>query len=150
MASNVQTRSPSDLTGVRRGALLAYRWVLLAFLLAGGAQIFLAGLGVFSVTGQGASADSAFSAHRGLGFAMAGAAVIILILGLIARPGVLPIALAGVLVAQTCLLQSLLAGLADNAALYGGLHALDGLLVLGTAGFLYASARRWRSRMAGS
>jgi hypothetical protein len=58
---------------------------------------------------------------------------------------VLPIALAGVLVVQTCLLQSLLAGLADNATLYGGLHALDGLLVLGIAGFLYASARRWRS-----
>jgi hypothetical protein len=150
MASTVQTRSPSDLTGVRRGALLACRWVLLAFLLAGGAQIFLAGLGVFSVTGQGASADSAFSAHRGLGFAMAGAAVLILTLALIARPGVLPLALAGVLVVQTCLLQSLLAGLAGNAALYGGLHALDGLLVLGIAGFLYASDRRWRSRMAGS
>ena len=81
---------------------------------------------------------------------MAGAAVIVLILALIARPGVLPLALAGVLVVQTGLLQSLLAGLADNAALYGGLHALDGLLVLGIAGFLYASARRWRSRMAGS
>jgi hypothetical protein len=150
MASTVQTRSPSDLTGVRRGALLACRWVLLAFLLAGGAQIFLAGLGVFSVTGQGASADSAFSAHRGLGFAMAGAAVLILTLALIARPGVLPLALAGVLVVQTCLLQSLLAGLAGNAALYGGLHALDGLLVLGIAGFLYASARRWRSSTGGS
>jgi hypothetical protein len=65
-------------------------------------QIFLAGLGVFSVTGHGASTDSAFGAHRGL-------------------------------------------GLADNAALYGGLHALDGLLVLGIAGFLYASARRRRA-----
>jgi hypothetical protein len=150
MPSNVQTRSPSDLTGVRRGALLACRWVLLAFLLAGAAQIFLAGLGVFSVTSLGASADSAFSAHRGLGFAMAGAAVIVLILALIARPGVLQLALAGVLVVQTCLLQGLLAGLADNAALYGGLHALDGLLVLGIASFLYASDRRRRSRMAGS
>ena len=59
--------------------------------------------------------------------------------------GALPLALAGVLVVQTCLLQSLLAGLADNAALYGGLHALDGLLALGIAGVLYASARRWRS-----
>jgi hypothetical protein len=117
MASTVQIRSLSDLTGVRRGALLAYRWVL-AFLLAGGAQIFLAGFGVFSVTGHGASADSAFSAHRGLGFAMTCAAIIILILGLI--------------------------------VLCGGLRAPDGLLVLGIAGFLYASGRRWRSRMAGS
>jgi hypothetical protein len=145
MASNVQTRSLSDLTSARRGALIAYRWLLLAFLLAGAAQIFLAGLGVFSITSHGASTDSAFGPHRSLGFTMAGAAVIILILALIARPGALPLALAGVLVVQTGLLQSLLAGLADNAALYGGLHALDGLLVLGIAGFLYASARRWRS-----
>ncbi len=145
MASNVQTRSLSDLTGVRRGALIAYRWLLLVFLLAGAAQIFLAGLGVFSITSHGASTDSAFGPHRSLGFMMGGAAVIILILALIARPGALPLALAGVLVVQTGLLQSLLAGLADNAALYGGLHALDGLLALGIAGFLYATARRWRS-----
>ncbi len=145
MASNVQTRSLSDLTSVRRGALIAYRWLLLAFLLAGAAQIFLAGLGVFSITSHGASTDSAFGPHRSLGFMMGGAAVIILILALIARPGALPLALAGVLVVQTGLLQSLLAGLADNAALYGGLHALDGLLALGIAGFLYATARRWRS-----
>ena len=70
MATDAQTRSLSGLTGGRRGALLAYRWLLLAFLLAGGTQIFLAGLAVFSVTGHGASTDSAFSAHRGLGFAM--------------------------------------------------------------------------------
>jgi hypothetical protein len=50
-----------------------------------------------------------------------------------------------VLVLQTCLVQSLLASLADNTALYGGLHALDGLLALGIAGFLYVTARRWRT-----
>jgi hypothetical protein len=47
-----------------------------------------------------------------------------------------------VLVLQTCLVQSLLIGLAGDAALYGGLHALDGLLALGNADFLYLSARR--------
>jgi hypothetical protein len=146
MASNVQTRRLSDLSSVRRGALIAYRWLLLAFLLAGAAQIFLAGLGVFSFGNQDAAGgSSAFDTHRGLGFTMAGAAVVILILVLIARPGVLSVSLAGVLVVQTCLLQSLLAGLADNTALYGGLHALDGLLALGITGFLYALARRWRS-----
>jgi hypothetical protein len=80
--------------------LAGYRWLLLAFLLAGSAQIFLAGLGVLAVV------------------------------------------LSGVLVVQTTLLQSLLAGLADNAALYGGLHALDGILILAIAGFLYAMSRR--------
>ena len=38
--------------------------------------------------------------------------------------------------------KGLLAGLADNAALYGGLHALDGILILAIAGFLYAMSRR--------
>ena len=92
-----------------------------------------------------AGGTSAFDAHRTLGFSLAGVAVIIFVLALIARPGVLPVALSGVLVVQTTLLQSLLAGLADNAALYGGLHALDGLLILGVAGFLYATSRRRRA-----
>jgi len=35
MASSVKTRSPSALTGLRRGAFLGYRWLLAAFLLAG-------------------------------------------------------------------------------------------------------------------
>jgi hypothetical protein len=127
----------------RQRARSAYRWLLLAFLLAGGAQIFLAGLGVFSFGDHDvAGGTSAFDAHRALGFTLAGAALIIFILALIARPGALPLILCGVLVVQTSLLQSLLAGLADDTALFGGLHALDGLLVLGIAGFLYATSRR--------
>jgi hypothetical protein len=145
MASDVQTRDLPGRIGLRGGALIAYRWVLLAFLLAGAAQIFLAGLGVFSVASHGASEDSAFSAHRALGFTLAGVALIILILALIARPGIRAVVLSVVLFLLTALMQSLLAGLADNSALYGGLHALDGLLILGIAGFLYASARRRRS-----
>jgi hypothetical protein len=48
MASSVKTRSPSSaVTGPRRAALTGYRWLLLAFLLLGGVQIFLAGLGAF-------------------------------------------------------------------------------------------------------
>lgn len=127
----------------RSAAFRLYHWVLLAFLLAGCAQIFLAGLGVFSFGDHDvAGGTSAFDAHKTLGFTLAGVAVIIFVLAVIARPGVLPLALSGVLVVQTTLLQSLLASLADNAALYGGLHALDGLLILGVAGFLYATSRR--------
>ena len=146
MASSIRTHDQPGATGLsraRRYAFTGYRWLLLVFLLAGCAQIFLAGLGVFSFGDHDAAGGaSAFDAHRALGFSMGGAAVIILVLALIARPGVLPVAASGVLVVQTTLLQSLLAGLADNAALYGGLHALDGLLVLGIAGYLYVHARR--------
>ena len=79
----------TPVTGLRRGAFLGYRWALLAFLLAGVAQIFLAGLGVFRLQGEGLAAggDTAFAPHRALGFTMAGIALLILVLALIARPG---------------------------------------------------------------
>jgi hypothetical protein len=144
--SDTTTHDPASGTvpsRLRSSALAGYRWLLLTFLLAGCVQIFLAGLGVFSFGDHDvAGGTSAFDAHRTLGFTMAGVAVIILVLAVIARPGGLAVVLSGVLVVQTTLLQSLLAGLADNAALYGGLHALDGILVLAIAGFLYAMSRR--------
>jgi hypothetical protein len=129
----------TPVTGLRRGAFLGYRWALLAFLLAGAAQISLAGLGVFSLHDQG---DAAFAPHRDLGFAMAGLALLILVLAVIARPGARAIVGAAVLVLLTSLMQSLLAGLGEDHAAYGALHALDGLLILGIAGYLYARARR--------
>ena len=63
-------------------------------------------------------------------------------LALIARPGARAITGAVVLVLLTSLMQSLLAGLADSQAVFGALHALDGLLILGVAGYLYARSRR--------
>ena len=144
--SDTTTHDPASGTvssRLRSSALAGYRWLLLTFLLAGCVQIFLAGLGVFSFGDHDAAGGtSAFDAHRILGFTMAGVAVIILVLAVIARPGALAVVLSGVLVVQMTLLQSLLAGLADNAALYGGLHALDGILVLAIAGYLYAMSRR--------
>ena len=107
MDSSVETRTPPA-QGGRSAALAGYRWLLALFLLAGGAQIFLAGFGVFSFgAGRAAEGSSAFSVHMGLGFGMAGAAVLILILALIGRPGALALWLSGLLVVQTCLLQSL-------------------------------------------
>jgi hypothetical protein len=132
----------TPVTGLRRGAFLGYRWALLVFLLAGVAQIFLAGLGVFSVVDHGVSSDTAFAPHMALGFAISGLALIILVLALIARPGGRAISGSVVLVVLTSLMQSLLAGLADSQAVFGALHALDGLLILGVAGYLYARARR--------
>jgi hypothetical protein len=41
--------------------------------------------------------------------------------------------------------QSLLAGLADDHAVYDGLQAFDGLLILGIGGYLYARARQRES-----
>ena len=143
MATSLQTRDATAEPGFRRAARIGYRWLLLVFLLAVAAQIFLAGLGVFSFgSGDRTGGDHAFSAHQGLGWAIAGASILIFALALVARAGRLALWLAVALVVQTCLLQSLLDGLADDTAVFGGLHALDGLLIAASAGVQYALARR--------
>jgi predicted anti-sigma-YlaC factor YlaD len=137
----------APVTGLRRGALVGFRWALLAFLLAGVAQIFLAGLGVFRLQDQGlaAAGDSAFAPHRALGFSMGAIALVILVLAVIARPGGRAIAGSAVLVVLTSLMQSLLAGFAEDHVVFGALHALDGLLILGIAAYLYFWPRRRES-----
>lgn len=145
MISSVGTRTPSSAnTGLRRAAQAGYRWLLLAFLLLGAAQIFLAGLGTFRLDSMGASGDAAFAPHRALGFAMGGVALVIFILALISRPGVRAITMSAVLFLLASLAQSLLAGVADNTVFFGGLHALDGLAILCIAAFLYGRAARRR------
>ena len=63
----------------------------------------------------------------------------------VTRPGARAITGSAVLVVLTSLMQSLLAGLADDHAIYGSLHAFDGLLILGIAGYLYARFRQRES-----
>jgi hypothetical protein len=146
MASSTGTRSPeSTETGVRRAAQAGYRWLLLAFLALGAVQIFLAGLGAFRIDNLGVSGDTAFAPHRAVGFAMAGVALVILILALIARPGVRMLIASILLFLLVFLVQSLLASLADDTVWFGGLHALDGLAILGIAAYLYLAARRQHS-----
>jgi hypothetical protein len=143
MAASTETHSPQTTEpGLRRAAQAGYRWLLLAFLVLGAVQIFLAGLGAFRIDNLGVSGDTAFAPHRAVGFAMAGVALFILVLALIARPGVRAVIASVLLFLLVVLVQSLLAGLADSTVWFGGLHALDGLAILGIAAFLYLAARR--------
>lgn len=121
-------------------ALAVLRWGLLVFLSAGVVQIFLAGLGTFRLL-HGAG-DSALDPHRTLGFVMAGMAIILLILALIARSGVRAIVGLVLLVLLTSFVQSLLASLADHHVAYGALHATDGLLILAIPTYLYFRSGR--------
>ena len=60
------------------------------------------------------------------------------------RPDLTALRHVAIIAYRWLLLIFLLASLADNTAVYGGLHALDGLLALSIAGFLYVSALRRR------
>ena len=142
-AYGTRTAVTASGSALRTWATAGYRWLLLVFLLAGAVQIFLAGLGVFRLQDNGleaAAGDSAFAPHRTLGFAIAGIALLILMSALAARVGARAITLSAVLVLLTSFVQSLLAGLGEDTAVYGGLHALDGLLIIGIAGYLYGTA----------
>jgi hypothetical protein len=134
------------LTGARQGAFVGYRWALLVFLVLGVVQIFLAGVGVFALHGKelGAAGETAFSPHRAVGFAMSAVSLIVLILALVARPGTKHLVGAAILFVLTGFAQSLFANLGDDASFFGGLHALDGVVVIGLAGFLHASTVRRR------
>jgi hypothetical protein len=129
--------APAPTTARPGGPLLpVYRVVLALFLLAGAVQIFLAGFGVWG---------GSFDAHRILGFTIAGLAVVVFILALVTRAGTRDVVLALVLVLLAGGAQSLLAEAGGSGAFWGGLHALDGLVIIGIAGFLHAAAIR-RSR----
>jgi heme/copper-type cytochrome/quinol oxidase subunit 1 len=145
VAAGTEHVTDAPVTGLRRGAFLGYRWALLAFLLAGVTQIFLAGLGAFRLQDQAGAGDSAFAPHRALGFSMGAIALVILVLAVIARPGARAIAGSAVLVLLTGLMQSLLAGFAEDHVVFGALHALDGLLILSIAAYLYYWSRRRES-----
>ena len=137
------TEAPPSAPTTRRPAgplAVVYRAVLTVFLLAGAVQIFLAGWGAFR---------HGFGAHELLGFGMGGLSVVILLLAVLARVGTRDVVLAVVRVALTGGAQSALASAGGKVAFWGGLHALDGLVVLGIAGFLHAAAiRRGRATAA--
>jgi hypothetical protein len=121
---------------------MAYLWALIVFLVLGVAQIFFAGLGVFSLDGRevGSPGETAFDPHRFTGNAMGIVAIVILVLALVARAGRTSLILSVVLVALM-FLQSALAELGTDAAAFGGLHALVGIGLLGVAGRMLALAR---------
>ncbi|PSL04254.1 hypothetical protein CLV30_106260 [Haloactinopolyspora alba] len=107
---------------VRSTALAVFRVLAVATLAAIAVQFVFAGLGAF-----GASLDP----HRSLGYAIAAACILLLIVMLVARPSRTATALA-VLLPVLAVLQMVLATLGDDTdAWFGGLHALNGLAIMG-------------------
>jgi hypothetical protein len=131
--SSAETTTARPTGGLAAGARLGYRWVLALFLLAGAVQIFLAGWGAF---------HGGFGAHRTLGFIMSGLALVIVVLALLGRVGGRDIGLSILLFVLAAGGQSLWAALGEDSTFFGGLHALEGLAILGIAGFLHGTAIR--------
>jgi hypothetical protein len=139
-----ESTASTTATAARPGAHRAYVILLLAYLIDGVLEIALSGFGVFDLDGRklGAKGNDAFAAHAMNGLLMSVLALAILVLALVAKEGGRTVGLAVLLLVLTAVVQSVLSGLGDDTPFFGALHALDGVALLGLAGFLHGSAAR--------
>jgi hypothetical protein len=133
---------------MRAGARTVYKWLAALILAAVVVQFFLAGVGVFG----GRTADtpshkfaevSTLDAHRALGDLIILLALILVLVALAGGMRGSDMGHAGGLIILT-LLQSVLAHLGtDTGALFGGLHVLNALAILGLSARIVSVT--WRS-----
>jgi hypothetical protein len=89
---------------------------------------------------------SSFDAHRTWGFVLAGLAGVLLILALAAHKSRRTMVAALVLFLLVVVAQSALASMGEGSAWVGGLHALDGIVILLISAWIALAAYRQRSR----
>lgn len=130
----------TELSGARRQVDLAYAVLIIAFTLAILVQIYLAGAGAFAHH----SVHHAFSAHEDLGHYLGIASGVLLILSLIARATRWTMIGSLLLVLTTEVAQEGLASAGHDNRWIGGLHAMDGGLILLLALGLSLTAYRRR------
>jgi bacteriorhodopsin len=137
------TDTTTDLPpGLRRGADRAFAYLAALFFLGLLVQIYLAGVGVFGDHVKQVEDATSFEAHRNFGFALGIVALVLLVLALLARVSQAVVISTLVLAVLAIVMQSLLAAAGDDNEWAGGLHALDGIVILLLAGWLTGAAHR--------
>lgn len=134
----------SQLDGWRRGADNAYIYLITFFVLGVLAQVFLAGVGAFGDHASKIEKASSFDPHRTWGDILQIFAVVLLILAVIARESRRTWVTTLVLLVLVAGVQGPLAGGGEHSKWVGGLHALDGMIILGLSGWLTGMAHRRR------
>lgn len=141
------------MSGVRRGARSVLKWFSAVYVVAIIVQIFLAGEGIFRLYNihhsddcnkSGAAAcvgnSKTLDPHRALGFILTfPAALLFLIVALLAWHPKTRVRIISIVVPILTFLQTLLAGIGNWV---GGLHPLNGILILGMYGWLFHTLGR--------
>ena len=130
-----------EVTGARAAADTVFAYLAALLVLGIVVQFFLAGLGVFGIDGKDLDKATSLDPHRALGHMLAGVAILMFIAALVARTGKAKIWVSIVIALLAELVQSALAGGGEDHHWLGGLHALDGLIILGLAGWLHSISR---------
>jgi type IV secretory pathway TrbD component len=132
----------TPLIGARQRLDVAYGYLAGLFIIGVVAQFFLAGVGIFGIDAAKVQHAKSFDPHRDLGEVLGLIAVVMLILALIAHVSRRFMLETLVLVLLVEGAQHGLASAGDSNKWVGGLHALDGLVILFLALSIYASARK--------
>lgn len=137
-----ETTSTTSLSPGRRRADTVFFWISVLLVLAVVVQFFLAGVGVFGDHAKKVSDASSFDPHRANGGVIEGLSLLLLIAALVARVSKRVVWTTFVLALLAIVAQSLLADAGEDHKWVGGLHALDGVIIMGLIGWLHVGARR--------
>jgi hypothetical protein len=140
-----ETSAP-EVSGARRGADTVFAYLAALLLLGIIVQFFLAGLGTFDLHTQTLEKSDGFEPHEALGHILAGVSLLMLIAALVARTSKFAIWGSLALVVLIEVVQVVLAANGKDHAWVGGLHALDGVIILGLAGSMHMRSRAAFSR----
>lgn len=138
-------RPINALSGARHGVDTAFAVLVILFTIALFVQIYLAGAGAFAHH----TVHQAYAAHEDLGNVLGIAAIVLLVLALVARLNRATMVGAFFLAVLTELAQHGLAQAGHHNRWIGGLHALDGMLILALASWLSIAAYQRCPRPAG-
>ena len=130
--------------GFRHGVDVAYGYLMAVFVLGVLAQVFLAGVGVFGINARKVANASSFDPHRAWGTVLMVLAIVLLIMALIAWQSRTTVLSTLVLALLVVVAQTALAAAGDSSKWAGGLHALDGMVILLLSLWLAIAARRRR------
>jgi Mn2+/Fe2+ NRAMP family transporter len=153
MTDTRQAASPASvvLVGWRGAVDRIYGYLAGLFVVAVLAQVFLAGVGAFGDHKRKVADASSFDPHRALGSILGMVAIVLFLVALSARASPSGVIGAFVLAALIFAAQPALANAGDNNKWSGGLHALDGMLILIVSVWLAGAAhRRQAARRRGS
>lgn len=139
--TTTETKAP-ELRGWRRGLDRFYCYVSELFFAAVLLQVFLAGVGVFGDHSRKVADATSLDPHRALGSLLGIVSVALFLVALAVRRSRSTVVAALVLGVLTMAAQPALAGGGDSDKWVGGLHALDGMVILLLSGWIALVAYR--------
>jgi hypothetical protein len=130
--------------GFRHGADVAYGYLAGLFVLGVLVQVFLAGVGIFGINARKVASATSLDPHRAWGSVLMLVSLVLLVLALVAWRSLATVISTFVLAVLVIVAQSGLAAAGESNKWMGGLHALDGMLILLLSLWLTFAARRRR------